>query len=216
MMKGNSIPEAVTYLNGITERDVMEESMLNTLIYLQSRDMNGQAMPEYGQIELRFGGSGFPLTMKIDFDADRRTAVTSILMLASCSEERRAVLSELLHRINFVMVLGQWRFDPKDGECLIRYTHFIGDTPLSPKQAERMVEVCLVSAHLHEGTIIPLMMGRDPEMDIACSEYKAMMGVEDEFAELRELLKKAAEAKRRNALREHDSLLEIEEPQENV
>ena len=207
MMKGHGIVEAKAFLEALEERDAMEESMLATLNYLDSHDMKGEAMPEYGVIELKFGGSGWPLTMKIDFDSDRRVATASVVMPTVCVKEKRTVLSELLHRINFVTVLSEWKLDPGDGECQLKYTHFIGDTSMSLKQAERMVDICLFAAHRYEDTIIPLMVGQDPNMDDACDEYKEMMGVEKGLASFRELLLRAAEAKRKKDMSEH-----LEEP----
>ena len=138
--------------------------------------------------------------MKIEFDANRETASASVAMPAFCVEEKRTVLAELLHRINFVTVLGEWKFDPRDGECMMKYTQFIGDTPLSLKQAERMVDISLLSAHMYEETIVPMMMGKEPESDNACSEYKAMMGMDDDHSLLRRMLQQALEAKQKEAL----------------
>ena len=198
MMKAHGISEAKAYLEGLDERDVMEMSMLATLDYLDSHNMKGHAMPEYGMIELKFGGSSWPLTMKIDFDSDREVATACVVMPGTCIKEKRTVVSELLHRINFVTVLGQWKLDLRDGECQLKYTHFIGDTPMSLRQAERMVDISLFAAHRYEDTLIPLMMGQDPNMDDACDEYKEMMGAETSLSSFREmLLRAAAEAKRK-------------------
>lgn len=202
MMKGHGIVEAKAFLEGLDERDAMEESMLATLTYLDSHGMKGEAMPEYGMVGLKFGGSGYPLTMKIDFDSDRKVATASVVMPTVCAKEKRSFLGELLHRINFVTVLGQWKLDPRDGECQLKYTHYIGDTPMSMNQAERMVDICLFAAHRYEDTIIPLMMGQDPNMDDACDEYKEMMGVEKSLSSFRELLLRAAEAKRKKDMGE--------------
>ena len=211
MMKGHGIVEAKAFLEGLEERDPMEESMLATLTYLDSHGMKGAAMPEYGMVELKFGGSGYPLAMKIDFDSDRKVATASVVMPTVCVKEKRTVLGELLHRINFVTVLGQWKLDPRDGECQLKYTHYIGDTLMSLKQAERMVDICLFAAHRYEDTIIPLMMGQDPNMDDACDEYKEMMGVERNLSSFRELLLRAAEAKRKKELGEPQEEQAVEE-----
>ena len=210
MMKGHGIAEAKTYLEGMEARDAMEESMLATLAYLGSHDMKGEAMPEYGMIELKFGGCGWPLTMKINFDSDREVAIASVIMPTVCVKEKRSALGELLHRINFVTVLGQWKLDPRDGECQLKYTHFIGDAPMSLNQAERMVDICLFAAHRYEDTIIPLMMGQDPNMDDACDEYKEMMGADKSLSSFRELLLRAAEAKRKKEM-ERIALEDVEE-----
>lgn len=200
MMKGHGITAARAYLESLDERDVMEESMKAVLEYLESHNMKGDAMPEYGLIELKFGGGSYPLTMKIEFDADRETASASVIMPATCVKEKRTTLAELLHRINFVMVLGEWKLDPMDGECLMKYTHFIGDTPMSLKQAERMVDICLVTAHMHQSTIMPLMMGNEPDKEEACSEYQEMTGDDDSISSFRQLLMKAMEARRKEEM----------------
>lgn len=211
MMKEHGISEAKAYLEDLDERDLMEESMLAVLGYLDSHEMKGHAMPEYGMIELKFGGSGWPLTMKIDFDSSRKVATASVVMPTVCVKAKRAPLGELLHRINFVTVLGQWKLDPRDGVCQLKYTHFIGDTPMSLKQTERMVDISLFAAHKYEDTIIPLMMGQDPDMDNACDEYKEMMGVETSMSSFKELLRRAAEAKKNRGMSEYQEELAEEE-----
>ena len=200
MLKEQGIAEAKAYLEGMEERDAMEESMLNTLDYLESHDMHGHAMPDYGKIELKFGGSGYPLTLKIEFDSDREMASASVTMPTACVKEKRATVADLQHRINYVMALGQWQFDPRDGECLMKYAHFIGDTPMSSKQVERMVKTSLISAHMHEGTIIPLMMGQEPGSDDACDEYRDMSESESGALSFKEMIRMAIEAKRREAM----------------
>lgn len=59
-----------------------------------------------------------------------------------------------------------------------------------------MVDIYLFVAHRYEDTIIPLMIGQDPNMDDACDEYKEMMEVEKSLSSFRELLLREAEAKR--------------------
>ena len=186
-MKLYGIDDAKTYLERKEDLDVLDQSMLNTLSYLESLDMHGHAMPEYGRIELSVRGR-YSFMMNIEFDAERKTAAATVTMPMACVEEKRAVVGELLHRINFITVLGQWRLDPNDGECKIRYIHYIGDNAMSVHQAERMIDICLFEVHRYEDTVIPLMMGREPESEKSCIEYKMMTGEDHGLDGLRQIL----------------------------
>lgn len=212
MLKRYDIDEAMAFFQRQEELDVMDQSMLNFLTYLNSHDLHGHAMPEYGRIELKFGLSGCPFTMNIEFDARRETGTASIVMPMNCVKEKRAVLCELLHRINYITVLGEWVLDPNDGECAIKYTHFIGDTPMSVRQAERMFDITLMEAHRYEDTIIPLMMGREPEPDKACSVYKKMTIGEAESDDFRRMLLEALQARRKHITEDDKTVDEDNEP----
>lgn len=197
MLKRYDIDNAMAYFQKKADLDVMDQSMLSALTYLDSQNLRGHAMPEYGQIELKFGHGGCPFTMKIEFDPLRETATASIVLPMNCVKEKRAVLGELLHRINYITVLGEWDLDPDDGECIVKYTHFIGDTPMSVRQTERMIDIPLMEAHRYEDTINPLMMGREPDPDQACPEYKKMTTGEEDGDGFRRRLLEALQARRK-------------------
>lgn len=198
MLKRCDIEEAISFFQKQGDLDIMDQSMLNTLTYLESHELRGHVMPEYGRIELRFSNGGCPLTMIIEFDPDRETGTASIKLPMNCVKEKRAVLGELLHRINYITVLGEWELDPNDGECGVKYTHFIGDTAMSVRQAERLIDITLMEAHRYEDTVIPLMMGREPDPDDACDEYKKMMTGDDEGRSgFRRMLMEALKARRK-------------------
>lgn len=196
MLKRYDISDAMVFFQKQKDLDVLDQSMLSALTYLDSQNLRGHAMPEYGRIELKFGHGGCPFTMNIEFDPPRETATASIILPMNCVKEKRAVLSELLHRINYITVLGEWDLDLNDGECVVKYTHFIGDTPMSVRQAERMIDIPLMEVHRYEDTVIPLMMGRDPDPDKACSEYMKMTTGEENGNGFRRMLLEALQARR--------------------
>lgn len=200
MLKRCDIEEAISFFQQQGDLDVMDQSMLNALTYLESHELRGHVMPEYGRIELRFSNGGCPLTMIIEFDPDRETCTASIKLPMNCVKEKRASLGELLHRINYITVLGEWELDPSDGECGVKYTHFIGDMAMSVRQAERLIDITLMEAHRYEDTIIPLMMGREPDPNDACEEYRKMMTGDDEGGMgFRRMLLEALKSRRKHA-----------------
>lgn len=212
MLKRYDIDNAMAYFQKKADLDVMDQSMLSALTYLDSQNLRGHAMPEYGQIELKFGHGGCPFTMKIEFDPLRETATASIVLPMNCVKEKRAVLGELLHRINYITVLGEWDLDPDDGECIVKYTHFIGDTPMSVRQTERMIDIPLMEAHRYEDTINPLMMGLEPDPDQACPEYKKMTTGEEDGDGFRRRLLEALQARRKHTTEDDKTVDEDNEP----
>ena len=110
MVKRCNFDDAIAFYQHQDELDVMDQSMLNALTYLNSQNLHGRAMPEYGRIELKFSHGDCPVTMNIEFDSLRETGTASIILPMNCIKEKRAVLGELLHRINCITDAFKWDF----------------------------------------------------------------------------------------------------------
>ncbi len=170
----NNVQKAYDRLSDMSNRTVMQSSMMNMAKHLIDIDFSAHVDIEEQIILFDYASKRFKGMMKCEFRDKIGCVMLNMLFPIDCCEEKRVEMGRLLHMINYGSVFNPFEYDPRDGEYRLKYAHFCGDIPMSVVQAEHVIKLLLSTLAHYQETLIPFAMGMEPDYQKTCREYNEM------------------------------------------
>lgn len=170
----NNIKSVYEQLCAIPRPTVMQNSMKNMIRALLAHEIKAYADAGNQVILFDYPSGMLRLMVECDFRDKSDSVIMHTAFPIVCCEENRREMEQLLHMINYGTVQTPFEYDPRDGECRIKAAHYCGDTPLSVKQADHMIWLILAMLHQYRDTLVPVILGIEPDYRKTCSEYNEM------------------------------------------
>ncbi|PSJ72274.1 hypothetical protein C7N43_35075 [Sphingobacteriales bacterium UPWRP_1] len=111
--------------------------------YLDSRNWNYQAITQNGHRIFKMQLNGINGSVSFIIDVCDETVLTMAICSVNTPPEKRTLMAELLTRINFKMLLGNFDMDFEDGE--VRFTlswHYDPSAPVSQPVIDHNIMTC--------------------------------------------------------------------------
>ncbi len=170
----NNLDRAYERLDELKRPTVMQTSMKNMILNLKNHDIKAHADLEDQLIVFNYKSGNMHIVIECSFRDRAQTVIAQTLLPINCCRENRREMERLLHLINYGTVTMPFEYDPRDGECRVKCSHYCGDIPLSEKQADHMIWFIIAMLHQYRDTLLPLAMGAEPDYTKTCTEYNEL------------------------------------------
>ncbi len=171
----NNLRTVYEKIREIKDKTPAQVSMMNMLSELTEHSVGGYADMQEQIILFDCGSRLFKGQIEVEFRQGQETMTARLVFPVNCCKETREKTARLCHIINRSMLLGSFEYDLRSGECALRYVHYYGDTAMGTKQVCKVIGVMISTIRRYEGTLIPLLTGKEPADRDACREYRMLV-----------------------------------------
>lgn len=155
------------------------ENIANAFVdYLKENDWKYKFNKEKGFIQTGVKLDGKLKQCVLIIDINGSDIVTYGLIDIKSDEENRVNMSELLHRINYGLVYGNFEFDYANGDIRFKYSMDCQDIDLSQDMINRMITYPIIIVNKFGDALLKVLFGlATPEE--ACNQIKSSIEEEN-------------------------------------